>query len=126
MIFKVVGTALAICLISVVIKNHNPQYGTLLSAVGAVMLVIFAVDNITESVSFFSSFFEEYSLPADIIQTLLKCLGIAVISEIGCDICLDCGEKALCTGLSLISKIVMLTTAIPLFRQVSQAVSQFL
>lgn len=50
------------------------------------------------------------------MPTLIKILGIAIISEITTDICIDANENGIATKVSMIAKIEILVLTLPLIK----------
>ena len=59
-------------------------------------------------------------------EIILRAAGIAIISEMGVQICSDAGETALAERIRLATRIVMLGMAMPLVAQIADAVSSVL
>lgn len=50
------------------------------------------------------------------IETILKALGMAMISESAADICRDCGEQAIASKVELAAKTAMILLALPIVK----------
>lgn len=125
MIFRVVGAMLTACILSVVLKSYKAEYGAFVSlGISAVVLLWFA-DYIEQGIDYIKALADTYNIPSDMLGIMLKCLGIAFVSKIACDICTDCGEKAMSSKLEICSKFAILITAIPIFKEVLGCISEF-
>lgn len=56
------------------------------------------------------------------LLTVFKCLGICFVTQLGCDICRDCGENALASQLELAGRVAVLISALPLFTAAAETV----
>ena len=57
---------------------------------------------------------------------ILKAAGIAIISELGVQICCDAGESALAGRIRLATRMVMLGMAMPLVMEIADSVGAVL
>ncbi len=112
-IIKICGIALIglIC-VSVIRGTKNELSGFVSAATGLVILgasiallypVIKFIYEITEQTEF-----------AVYIETILKALGIAVISESAADICRDCGENAIAAKVEFAAKASIMLLSLPI------------
>lgn len=65
------------------------------------------------------TYIEEITINTEIysyIPTLIKILGIAIISELTSDICIDANENGIATKVSLFAKAEILVLTLPLIR----------
>ena len=60
------------------------------------------------------------------VETLLKALGIAVLTQICSGICRDAGESAIAEGVELTGQIELLLLALPLISQILSTASDLL
>ena len=56
------------------------------------------------------------------LTVIFKCLGICFVTQLGCDVCRDCGENALASQLELAGRAAVLIAAVPLFTAAAQTV----
>ena len=65
-------------------------------------------------------------LDGQALTILIKCAGIAVLSELACILCTDAGEGAMGKTLSLLSSGAMLWLSLPLLRQLLELIGEVL
>ena len=63
---------------------------------------------------------------AQYTETLLKALGIAVLTQICSSICRDTGENAIAEGVELTGKVELLLLALPMIGQILSVASELL
>ena len=78
---------------------------------GTVGVIGIATSSISEIISTFSVFGQDYS--AEHIKTILKIIGIGCVSGICADICVDLGEVGLSNAILLIGKCEIVVLAAP-------------
>lgn len=126
MIFRVIGAILTASMLSVVLKSYKSEYGALVSLGTTAVVLLWFADYITQGIDYLMAVIEEYNIPSDMLGIMIKCLGIAFISKIACDICLDCGERAMSSKLEICSKFAILITAMPIFKEVLSCIAEFI
>ena len=65
-------------------------------------------------------------LDGQALTILIKCAGIAMLSELACILCTDAGEGAMGKALSLLSSGAMLWLSLPLLRQLLELIGEVL
>ena len=74
----------------------------------------FTVD---DNIRFFKELTERSGLSSLAVQTILKCVGISLITEFASDTCRDAGETSLAARVELFGRVASLIVAIPLFKE---------
>lgn len=113
MIIKVIGIAFLGISSAIILKSILPTLSYLTSCVCAI--IIFGIC-ISESQGFIQYYYLlcERTGYSTYLGIMLKGLGIAVLTQIGGDICNDCGEKGLGSGIEFAGKIEILVISLPL------------
>lgn len=66
------------------------------------------------------------SVTAQYLETILKGLGIVILTQISSDICRDSGEGTLASHIETVGKVELLLLCIPLIRQILSIVQKLL
>ncbi|MBR2849760.1 MAG: stage III sporulation AC/AD family protein [Clostridia bacterium] len=110
-----VGVVAALCL--VVIGRASGGYGFALRIGGAVLLfgvflIIFgeSVEDLRTALAAISG----SDFVADSFGVMLKGLGVALLGRFCADICRDCGEHTLATGVESVGRIVIFSLSLPM------------
>lgn len=90
------------------------------------MIAILAVSYLQPVVSLVERLGSIGNLNPELITIVIKAVGIAIIGEIACLICADCGNAALGKSLQLLSTAVILWQSIPLFNGLIELVEKIL
>ena len=114
MIVRITALCVAVAMICAALRLQRPELATAVSLAGglaAVMLLMTQAEGLTGWLDAFQAL-----LPADrdITAIVLKGAGIAILSEMGEQLCADAGESALAGRIALASRLAMLGLCAPL------------
>ena len=114
MIVRITALCVAVAMICAALRLQRPELATAVSLAGglaAVMLLMTQAEGLTGWLDAFQAL-----LPADrdITAIVLKGAGIAILSEMGEQLCADAGEIALAGRIALASRVAMLGLCAPL------------
>ncbi len=117
---KIVLLGVASVIILVFLKQSRPEYALLVKL--AVLLfigitVLTGLSSVLDEISEIWGFVEKNNA---LIKIMLKALGVSVTAQIAVDICKDCGENALGTGIEATAKLTVLLMALPAAVQLVQ------
>ena len=114
---KVCSVAIICGLICVLVKNYQTSF--LIPTRIAAILIIFGM--VTVFISPLLSYLQKImqrSLPTEYIEIMIKAMSIAYITQISSDVCRDCGESNIASGIDVIGKIEILIIGLPLIDKV--------
>ena len=114
---KVCSVAIICGLICVLVKNYQTSF--LIPTRIAAILIIFGM--VTVFLSPLLSYLQKImqrSLPTEYIEIMIKAMSIAYITQISSDVCRDCGESNIASGIDVIGKIEILIIGLPLIDKV--------
>ena len=119
---KVFGAALIGVFAVLIVKRGNPDGAVpvrmiigIIMAAGCVVALSPIIDFIDELLGFIGDGGEIY------VQTLIKALGIAIITHICATVCRDTGEGSIATYVELGGKIEIVILSLPLIREIISA-----
>lgn len=101
----------------VLLKELKPEFALLLKFATLLLLGFLAFTGIGDAISEIFSLGESVSIDNALLKILLKALGLCLIAQIASDICKDCGESALSTGVELAGKLSIVIMALPVAAQ---------
>lgn len=112
---------LKLCLISLVglffivfFKEIKPEFSLLLKFTTVLLLVFFLLEGAENAITALFALSDTMGVDSILLETLLKALGICMLSQITANICKDCGENALSTGIEMAGRIAVLIMALPI------------
>ncbi|MBQ9949420.1 MAG: hypothetical protein IJO93_01720 [Clostridia bacterium] len=125
-IVKTAGIAIIAVAISVIIKQIKPEYSIFIPITCATVLFIYAVSEFGGLIEEAARKAEQYGLENAYIKVLIKCLGIAYVTETATDVCRDAGENAIASKTELCGKIMILTCCMPVMFSVLEMIDEVL
>lgn len=122
-----IGVVAALCL--AVIGRASGGYGFALRIGGAVLLFGIFLLAFTESVDALRTAAvaaSGSSFAADAFGTMLKGLGVALLCRFCSDICIDCGEQTLASGVESVGRIVIFSLSLPMLTDILELAGEIL
>ena len=119
------GVLIAVILI-LTLGSHGKEMGSLLGLFVCCMVIILALSYLQPVLDLVNQLQSIGNLDHSMIETLLKVVGIGIVSEIAALICADAGNGALGKTLQLLSTAVILWLSIPLFEELTALLQNIL
>ena len=123
-ILKLCGIALLCVVGAMLLRNFKGDTALLLRIGGTVLIygvLVISIREIADELLGVIDVSEE-----KYISVLTKALGIALCSKICADICRDCGESTIASGVELGGKVAIFSLCIPLIGDLMNFVSEIL
>jgi len=113
-----VGAFAIICVIcATLVKGFKSEIHIAVKIAACVLISSAAVLMLSPLLDYINTLAEK-TLVADLFSLLLKALGITLLCKICGDICRDCGENAIASGVETVGKIELLILCIPLLEKI--------
>lgn len=125
-IFQIVAFGIVAAILSVVVRQHNQEIALLLSVVAGIVIFIQLVEPLSEVVEIIKELGLEGDINVTYIETLLKIVGIAYITEFGAQVCRDADEETIAKKIELAGKIIIMFLAVPLIILILETVMELL
>ena len=110
---KCAALAIFSALVSLMIRRMNPELSFALAAATVVTLLLASASLLEKTIS---SFREAEKIFADTtmqMRPMLKCLGIAIASRFGSDLCRDASQSALAAAVEMVGSLCAAAVAMP-------------
>lgn len=117
-IFKIVVTAFAYLLLSLLLKDVRHEYVFLMRVATICLIVFLAADEVSGYFSDLLELFEFVDFDYEHIKLLLKVVAITVLTDVICDVLEENGEKSILNVVTLSSKFLILFLTIPLVKTI--------
>lgn len=117
-ILAICAVAVVSAVIALLLRRQSPQSAMMISVGAGVVIVLSIIKNMVLTADEISAILSAGGISSDYILILLKVLGICFVTEFTCDTVTEAGMLSLSTNISFAGKIMVLLTAMPLFRSV--------
>ena len=114
-VVKAISAALVAVVLIVILSKNSKDIALVLTVSVCVMITMLAITNIAPVIEFVQRLEQINDINSEIVDILLKCVGISVIAEIAALICTDAGQAALGKALQLLGTAVVLYLSLPIF-----------
>lgn len=120
MAISLIGVTAAV--LSLSLRRHNAEISIIIAIVGSIIVFVSVLLNLSSVYETFRSILSESNVNSQYITIMLKAVGICFLTEFAGDCCLDAGQRALANNIAIAGKVLILVTAIPLYRDVLDTV----
>ena len=117
-IVAIVGIALICAAIIVLVKNNAPEFAVPISTITSILLLVILILFVSNVFEKIYELVEFSAISSNNLKLIFKSLGVCYITQIGKDVCIDCGESALADKVDLAGKIIIATMSINIITQV--------
>ena len=125
-IIKIIGIALIALVIIIILRQYKPEFVIYVELIAGVLILSMSFEGITSIVNLIQSYSNKISISSKFIIVLLKITGIAILAEFASSICKDAGESSLATKIDIGSKVMIVTTSIPIISSLLETVIKVL
>lgn len=122
-IFALCAVGILSAVMALLLRRQSPQTALLLSVGAGTLIILSVLKNILQTVDSVNQLLLAGGINADYAVILFKVLGICFLTEFTCDTVTEAGMLSLATNISFAGKVIVLTAALPLFRDVISAIS---
>lgn len=126
MLFKIIAFAIVTAVLCIYLKNINSEFFLLALISGGVIISLYTVSYLTETISLFKQLSDLSGIDNKIIFTCLKVTIIGYLIEFSCGTIDDCGLKGLSEKVALLGRLIIVGMSAPLLCQLLKMISAFL
>ena len=120
---KICMLGLFCAIAGVIVKQIRPDFLPFVRVAGSIAVVTVALALIVPSVTYVKSLFDGSGL-GEYGGTVLKALGIAMLTQLGADVCRDFGEGGIASGIELVGRLEMLVLCFPMIEKLISSVRE--
>ena len=117
LIIRLSALAVLAALLALLLKGRQGELGLLVALAGLGVLLFALGEPLGDLIAFLRTLSEGTGLDAAVFAPLYKILGIALVVQLGGDLCRDAGESALAAGLETAGSVCAMLAALPLLER---------
>jgi len=125
-VIKAIAGVLIAVILGISLGKQGKDLAMLLTVLVCSMIVTSAITYLQPVVDFIDRLQAIGQLDSEMIQVLLKALGIGLLSEISCLICSDAGNASLGKAIQILTACVILWMSIPLLNKLLELIDTIL
>lgn len=113
-IVQIVGLGFVVTLLILIVKQERPEIALQLSLALTAIIFLMMLAKINVVLNLFRDLAERANINQLYLNTILKIIGIAYITEFGAQVCKDAGEGAVASKIEFAGKVMVMVLAIPI------------
>ena len=115
--FKICAVAILFASLCVVIKHFRAEFIIPTRVAITIIICGVVITLIDPIIEYFNNIMEQ-TLPLEYMKIILKSLAIAFMVQISSEICRDCGENNIASGIETIGKIEIILLSLPMINNI--------
>ncbi|MDR7865286.1 MAG: stage III sporulation protein AD [Sporomusaceae bacterium] len=121
-IIQIVGLGFIVTLLILIIRSQRPEIAVQISITMATVIFLLVLAKIEVVLNLFRDLADKASVSQMYLNTILKIIGIAYITEFGAQVCRDAGEGAIAGKIEFAGKVLVMVLAIPIIALVLETI----
>ena len=117
LVFKVAAFSVIAAIIALMVKQYRPDIAIQVSIAAGLLILITVMEQVTGILSWLSDLAAEANVDIRNVNTIFKVIGISYIAQFAAQTCRDSGETSLAGKVELSAKIIMLSLALPIIKE---------
>ena len=123
-ITTIVGFSIVCVTVIVLLRKYAQEFAIPASVISSSFILLFCVVLISGIFEKISEISNLSSVTFQNLKIIFKSLGICYITQLGTDVCKDCGENALADKVDLAGKVTIVTMSLSIITQVVELISE--
>ncbi len=116
-IYSIAAIGIVGALICALLKQYRPELAILTGIGVSIYILIGVTDLLFDAIAFFKELTDRSGLSSLAVRTILKSVGISLVTEFASDTCRDACESSLASRVELFGRVASIVVAIPLFKE---------
>lgn len=122
--YKLCGAALVCAMAAFLLRGIKKEYEIPLTLAGSVLLISTAFAMSEPIVGYIKDLANSSPIVSDAFATLMRVIGIAMITKVSADICRDMGTPSVASSLELVAKLEIMILSLPLISSALESIRQ--
>lgn len=123
-IAAIIGVALVSVSLIVLLRKNAPEFAVPVSVIASMIILIVSVVFASDVFSKIEEISGASAVSEENIKIIFKALGVCYITQLGKDVCNDCGETALGDKVDLAGKITIAAMSLGIITQVLEIITE--
>lgn len=111
---QIIGLGFVVMLLILLLRQQRPELAIQLSLTLAAIIFLLVLSKINVVLNLFRDLAEKANISQLYLNTILKIIGIAYITEFGAQVCRDANEGAVAGKIEFAGKVLVMVMAIPI------------
>ena len=116
-LFGVAMFCITAAALSLMLRQYRPEYAVFVSLGCSVVALLWLLQGIAQVMEELEQFFQGSLISGELIQVVMKCLGVCILTELAGQTCRDAGENAIGAKVELAGKVTLVLVSLPLFER---------
>lgn len=125
-LFQVAVFCLIATVLAIMLRQYRPEYAVFVSLACSVLVVLYLLQGVAQVMEEMGELLENAMLPEGLLQVVVKCLGVCVLTELAGQTCRDAGEQAIGAKVELAGKVTLVLVSLPLFERLLREAERLL
>lgn len=113
-IIQIIGLGFVVMLLILIIKQQRPEMAIQLGITLSAIIFLMVLSKLEVVLDLFRDLAEKANISQMYLNTILKIIGIAYVTEFGAQVCRDAGEGAVAGKIEFAGKVLVMVLAIPI------------
>lgn len=111
---QIIGLGFIVTLLGLLLRRERPELALQLSLVLGIYIFVLMIAKLQIIISLFREMAEKAEISRMYLNTILKIIGIAYVTEFGAQVCRDAGEGIIAGKIEFAGKIFIMMLAVPI------------
>ncbi|SET61343.1 stage III sporulation protein AD [Salinibacillus kushneri] len=125
-IFEIVSFGMLAAILVIIVRDQSPSISFFIVMLTGIIIFLVLIQHIAEIFRLLSTLTTKANINFMYVETILKIIGIAYISEFGAQIIRDAGLNSIASKIELAGKIFILVLAVPILTAVVETILSFI
>src|SRR5690625_4777080 len=125
-IVQIVLIGVISALLYIVLKDIYPSFAFMITIIASILILFLVIQQVGIIIQLLKNLADKAMISSFYLETILKIIGIAYITELGANLTRDAGLSSVASKIELAGKIFILLLAIPIISAVVELILSFL